>query len=129
MLVRWDSVVQGNNFWSEGARPAPTHALAEVDRPVRVQVWLFGYLSEGMAKSPVTVECLAPFSVRQVVAELGRTLGPGFLERLTDTSGELLRHCRAFADGEPVDDTAAPIHTTAAQTDIELIVLTAAEGG
>lgn len=129
MQVRWDAVVQGNNFWSEGARPARGPALAKEDRPVRVQVWLFGYLSDGIAKGPVTVECLAPFSVRQVVAELGRTLGPEFLERLTETTGELMRNCRAFVNGEPVDDTAAPIHTTASQTDIELIVLTAAEGG
>jgi hypothetical protein len=129
MLVRWDAVVQDNDFWSERARPAPRADLPAANRPVCVQVWLFGSLHDRVAQNPVTVEFRAPFSVRDVVAELGNRFGREFLERLTDSGGDLLRICRVFVNGQAIDDTAAPLHTASAQAEIELILLTAAEGG
>ena len=129
MGVRWDAVVQHNNFWPQGAgRPAETHP-GDAKRPVCARVWLFGSLNDGAVKSPVSVELRAPFSVRDVIAELGRLFGCAFLDRVTDPGGRMLRNCRVFVNGQTVDDTAAPIQTAASRTDVELILLTAAEGG
>jgi hypothetical protein len=129
MGVRWDAVVQHNNFWSESTRPAAATHSAGGKRPVCVQVWFFGSLNDGAATSPVTVEFRAPFSVRDVMAELGHLFGRAFLERVTDSSGALLRNCRVFVNGQAADDAATPIQTSASQTEVELILLTAAEGG
>ncbi len=129
MLVRWDAVVQANNFWSESTCQPPATAAAGAARPVSVQVWLFGSLNDNAVESPVTMELYAPFSVRDVIAGLGLLYGRALLERLTDSSGDLLRICRVFVNGHAVDDIAAPIETTAAQAEVELILLTAAEGG
>ena len=129
MGVRWDAVVRSNNFWSESAHPSPATPRAGAKRPVCVQVWLFGSLNDGAVKSPVSVEFGAPFSVRDVIAELGRLFGGAFLDRVTDSGGGMLRNCRVFVNGQAVDDAAAPIQTAASRTDVELILLTAAEGG
>lgn len=129
MLVRWDAVVQANNFWSESTCRPPGTATAGADRPVCVQVWLFGSLNDKAVESPVAMEFHAPFSVRDVIAELGHLFGRAFLDRLTDSAGVLLRTCRVFVNGQTVDDVAAPIETAGSQTEVELIVLTAAEGG
>jgi hypothetical protein len=129
MLVRWDAVVQDNDFWSEAARPKPSENLPAANCAVCVQVWLFGSLHDRVAQNPVQVECRAPFSMRDVVAELGNRFGREFLARLTDSGGDLLPICRVFVNGQAIDDTAAPIHTASAQAEIELILLTAAEGG
>jgi hypothetical protein len=129
MEVRWDAVVQNNDFWSEEARRSAQTPQAGAKRPVGVQVWLFGSLNDSAAKSPVTVEFRDPFSVRDVLAELGHLFGRAFLDRVTDSSGGMLRNCRVFVNGQAVDDAAAPIQTAASQTEVELILLTAAEGG
>jgi hypothetical protein len=44
-------------------------------------------------------------------------------------AGGLFRNCRVFVNGQAVDDAATPIQTGALQTEVELILLTAAEGG
>jgi hypothetical protein len=129
MGVRWDAVVQDNDFWSECARRSPEVRLADAQRPVCVQVWLFGSLNDGVVKSPVTVEFRDPFSVRDVIAELGRVYGRAFLDRVTDSGGGLFRNCRVFVNGRAVDDASTPIRTGALQTEVELMLLTAAEGG
>jgi hypothetical protein len=129
MGVRWDAVVKRENFWSKGARPSPAIPQAGAKSPIRVRVRLFGSLNDGTAKSPVTVEFCAPFSARDVIAELGHLFGCAFLDRVTDPGGRMLRNCRVFVNGQAVDDAAAPIQTAASQTDVELILLTAAEGG
>ena len=129
MGVRWDAVVQHNNFWPKGARRSTETHPAGAQRPVCARVWLFGSLNDGAVKSPVSVEFGAPFSVRDVIAELGRLFGGAFLDRVTDSGGGMLRNCRVFVNGQAVDDAAAPIQTAASRTDVELILLTAAEGG
>lgn len=128
-MVRWDAVVQNNDFWSKRASGSAEAPLAEAERPVCVQVWLFGSLNDGAAKSPVTVEFRGPFSVRDVIAELGQLFGRAFLDRVTDSGNVLVRNCRVFVNGRAVDDATTPIRTAASQTEVELILLTAAEGG
>jgi hypothetical protein len=92
-------------------------------------VWLFGSLKDGVVKSPVTVEFGGPFSVQDVIAELGRLHGRAFLDRVTDSGGGLFRNCRVFVNGQAVEDPAAPIQAGALQTEVEMMLLTAAEGG
>lgn len=129
MGVRWDAVVQDKGFWSERPRQSPEMPPADAKRPLRVQVWLFGSLNDGVVKSPVTLECPGPVSVRAVLAELGRVHGRAFLDRVSDSGGDLLRNCRVFVNGQSVDDVTAPIQPGALQTEVELMLLTAAEGG
>jgi hypothetical protein len=94
-----------------------------------VQVWLFGSLADGSVERPLAVEFRGAFSAGDVIAEVGRRCGRIFLDRVTDAGGEVIRNCRVFVNGQPVEDTTEPIRTDAMQTDIELILLTAAEGG
>lgn len=130
MGVRWDAVVQDTGFWSECARRSPDAPVADADGLVRVQVWLFGSLADGVPERPVTVEFHGPFSVGDVIAELGRRWGRIFLDRVTAPGGGILGYCRMFVNGESVDDSTAPIQTTTkSPTQIEMILLTAAEGG
>jgi len=128
MEMRWDAVVQNSDFWSE-SRQSPAASVADAERPVRVRIRLFGSLNDGAVRSPVTLELRGPFSVADVIAGLGRLHGRAFLDRVTDPAGGLLRNCRAFVNGQPVDEAAAPIRAAGQQTEFELILLTAVEGG
>lgn len=129
MGVRWDAVVQDSGFWSECTRQSPDAPAADADGLVCVQVWLFGSLADGVPERPVTVEFHGPFSVGDVVAELGCRWGRVFLDKVTAPGGGILRYCRMFVNGESVDDATAPIRTTESPTQIEMILLAAAEGG
>jgi hypothetical protein len=130
MEVRWDAVVQDSRFWSERTRPSPDAPAADANRLVCVQVWLFGSLADGVRERPATVEFHGPFSVGDVIAELGRRWGRTFLDKVTAPGGGVLGYCRMFVNGESVDDSTAPIQTTTkSPTQIEMILLTAAEGG
>src|ERR1035437_2244404 len=119
MGVRWDAVVQDSHFWSECARSSPEASVTGATRPVCVQAWLFGSLADGAAERPVALEFRGPFSVGDVIAELGRLYGRAFLDQVTDSGGGVIRNCRVFVNGQTVDDAAAPIQTKALQTEIE----------
>ena len=127
MGVRWDAVVQDNGFWSDTAHPSRETPAA--DSNCCVQVWLFGSLADVFAERPLNVEIRGPFSVGDVIAEIGRRCGRAFLDRVTAPGGGILRYCRVFVNGESVDEATAPIQTTASPTQVEIILLTAAEGG
>jgi len=129
MEVRWDAVVQDNGFWSACTRQSPDAPVADANRLVCVQVWLFGSLADGVPERPVIVEFHGPFSVGDVIAELGRRWGRIFLDKVTAPGGEILNYCRMFVNGQSVDNATAPIQTTESPTQIEMILLTAAEGG
>ena len=94
-----------------------------------MQVCLFGSLKDGVIKSPLALEFRGPFSVGDVIVEIGRLYGRAFLDRVSDSGGGLLRNCRVFVNGEEVEDAAATVRTGALQTEVEMILLTAAEGG
>ncbi len=129
MGVRWDAVVQDSDFWSERVPPSPDVPLADIERLVCVQVWLFGSLNDGVIKSPISVQVRAPFSARDVIAELGRIHGRAFLGRVSDPDGSLFRNCRVYVNGQAVDDTTKRIRIGALRAEVELLLLTAAEGG
>ena len=126
MGVRWDAVVDCSRFRSAPARPASMPA-ASIE--ASVQVWLFGSLAEAIPERPVNLQIRNPFSIGDVIAELGHRCGGTFLSRITDPDGGVLRHCRVFVNGEAVEDTGAPVCANDAVAQIEMILLTAAEGG
>ncbi len=129
MGVRWDAVVQDSRFWSEPARTAPMTRPADRSTAVLVEVSLFGSLADAIDERPLALELQSPFAVDDVIAELGRRFGSGFLARVTTSDGERVRHCRVYLDGEEVEDTAAPLRIRNACAQMEMILLTAAEGG
>jgi hypothetical protein len=127
VTVRWDAVVERTRFWSEPEHRAPgAHSRSD---PVRVQVWLFGRLAQADGERPLTLEMRHPFSVRGVIAELGRRCGRELVEKLTAPDGGKPAFFRVFADGLPIDDLDAPLETRAASPRIEMILLTGIEGG
>lgn len=127
MGVRWDAVVAGSRFWAEPRRP--TAAVSAAGTDASVEVWLFGTLADAIPERPVTLQLRIPFCVADVIAELGRRCGGEFLARVTNPDGRKLSHCRVFVNGEPTDDTAAPVRAETSTARIEMILLTAAEGG
>ncbi len=129
MGTRWDAVVENSDFWTERARSVSEAPHVDEVRPTYVQVWLFGSLNKNLVKNPVSVGLQKPFSVADVIAELGRTCGRTFLEQVSDPAGKLVRNCRVFVNGEAVNDTSMTVQVQTTQNRIELIMLTAAEGG
>jgi hypothetical protein len=129
MGVRWDAVVSGSRFWAqpEGAdAPAPA---AGMDAPVSVQVFLFGTLAKATADRPITLALHHPFRIADVMAELGRRYGGEFLSLIAAPNGVKLNHCRVYVNGEPATDPARPIQCGRSSAQIEIILLTAVEGG
>jgi hypothetical protein len=64
-----------------------------------------------------------------VIAAIGERCGPAFLEQVLWTAGSLLRCCRVFADGLPVDDLDAPLTADGSTVEVEMIVMMSYEGG
>lgn len=93
-----------------------------------VRVWLFGSLSSLASERPLTLPVPDSARVEQVLVELGRLLGPQFTERVFASPDKKMCTCRIFLDGLPVelDDS---LHSSHVTRDLELILLTAVEGG
>lgn len=111
---------------SRGARGRRAKGDAPAGHEVRV--WLFGGLSPLTPVRPMTLRAPSTATVGSVIDDLGRVLGPEFLSRILDSPGRKLCTCRVFLDGLSVelDD---PLPSGQAAHDLELIVLTAVEGG
>lgn len=125
MSVRWDAVVQRSGFWADGGdakRSEPSGA-------VHARVDIFGALAARLRERSFQVDLPAGGSVHDIVQEVARRAGPQFAARALAPSGELQRCCRAFVDGVPVDDPHARLPGGQRASSIELILLTAAEGG
>lgn len=113
-----------------GSRPpraAPAHdASAGTRRNVRV--WLFGGLAALMPVRPASLSVPCGATVESIIANLGCTLGAGFLGQVFEAPGRMRCTCRVFLDGLPVE-SGERLPPGEATSDLELIVLTAAEGG
>ena len=129
MGVRWDAVVTDSRYWSEPEDPAPADSAAGAGAAVAVQVWLFGYLADAIAERPLTLDLRTPFCVDDVIAGLGRRCGSEFLSKLTTSGRDPVRYCRVYVEGEEIEDTAAPVRVRGERARMEMILLTAAEGG
>lgn len=133
MAVRWDAVVERDRHRfetrSEPARPAAARLTPSASAPASVEIWLFGSLGDAVPERPLRLQFRNPFSIDDVIAELGRRCGDEFLTLVTAPDGRMLRHCRVFVNGEAVEDTGAPVCVHEPLSQIEMILLTAAEGG
>ena len=129
MSVRWDAVVGSSQFLAEPARPATTVPAALTDAPVPVRVLLFGALANSTADRAFVLNLRSPFCVADVIAELGRRCGSELLSLVADSNGRKFNHCRVYVNGEPVEDVAKPVHAVGCPAQVEMILLTAAEGG
>ncbi|MCR4332555.1 MAG: MoaD/ThiS family protein [Sulfuricaulis sp.] len=131
MGVRWDSVVGSSRFWTEPSRPAAKSSTLkqEVASPVAVKVWPYGTLASVFPERPLELQLPEGFSVRDVLTELGRRYGDEFSDRVFGADGRKFRHCRVFVDGLPADDVEVPVHAGPSPALVEIILLTAIEGG
>jgi len=131
MNVRWDSVVVNSRFWAEPPSPAAARppSCKEGTEQISVKVWLFGGLASSLDERPVEVKVLERFSVSDVIAELGRRYGDEFLDRVVGPDGRKFKHCRVFVDGFPADNVDAQVHTGSSPALVEMILVTAIEGG
>jgi hypothetical protein len=94
----------------------------------RVYVSLFGALGVHCRERPLLVEVPVGATVAEVIEVLGRRLGSAFLEDVMETSREKFRCCRIFVNGTRVG-LEARLPGGSATPEVELIVLTAFEGG
>ena len=131
MSVRWDAVVDKSRSWIGAASPialppAPSRVGAP---PISVKVWLYGSLARILEERPVEVKLPEGFSVGDVMTELGRRYGKEFLDRVVAPDGHKLSHCRVYVDGLPADEVDTPVHAGSSPAVVEMILLTAIEGG
>ncbi len=131
MSVRWDAVVGSSRFWTEPPCPAskPSNPKQDIASPVVVKVWPYGTLASVLAERPLELQLPEGFSVRDVLAELGRRYGSEFSDLVIGGDGRKFRHCRVFVDGLPADDVETPVHVGSSPALVEIILLTAIEGG
>ena len=129
MSVRWDAVVGSSRFWTEPPRPASKPSTPEVASPVAVKVWPYGTLAGVLAERPLELQLPEGFSVGDVLAELGRRYGDEFSDLVIGGDGRKFRHCRVFVDGLPADDVETPVRVGRSPALVEIILLTAIEGG
>ena len=131
MSVRWDAAVGSSRFWTEPSRPAPKPSPTKkgAASPVAVTVWPYGTLASVFAERPLELQLPEGFSVGDVLAELTRRYGNEFSDRVIGRDGRKFRHCRVFVDGLPADDVETPVHAGPSPALVEIILLTAIEGG
>ena len=129
MGVRWDAVVECGSRRFEPARAPAARPALGAGTPASVEVWLFGSLAEAIPERPLRLQFGNPFTIAEVIAELGRRGGADFLAKVTAPDGGLLSHCRVFVNGEPVEETRVPVCADDSVAHVEMILLTAAEGG
>lgn len=130
--VRWDAVTKGNTYWSSRRRAedsGPASSVSSAGEPIDVQAWLFGRMANPEVTNPVQLRMAAGCTVRDVIDELGRRLGPEFLRSVLNERGEAFNTCRVFLEGEVARDIAAPVPRRSAATTVEIILLREIEGG
>ena len=133
MSVRWDEVVTNSFPYRKAAtcRMAAAETESAIsDGPVEVRVRLFGMLVGPEVKNPMLLQFAQGCTLRDVVKELGRRVGPDLFRTLVNENGESLNTCRLSLDGEPVQDMTAKISTRgSAAATVEIILFREIEGG
>ncbi len=135
MSVRWDAVVDRSRmqaFDGSSRLPQPaSHRVVESVRTgsIRAHVRLFGALAAIGAERSIQIELPAETTVGELLTRLGQRLDESFLRHVLDETGTLRRYCRLFVAGEPVEDLWTPLGNAADPAEIEIIMLTALEGG
>ncbi len=96
---------------------------------IAVRVWLFGALANLSPERPMVMTFPTGFTARDVIAAMAARCKPGLLEQVVCAEGSLLRHCRLFADGLPIDDLDAALSKDGSAIEVEMILLMGYEGG
>jgi hypothetical protein len=132
MNVRWDAVVTNSYSFSPPGRGADARAAPEAAQAggsLEIRVRLFGMLLRPGTANPMVLQFDGRCALRDVIEELGRRLGSDVLRTLVGEDGELINTCRLFVNGEPVQDTAAPISRGSKAATVEVILIREIEGG
>lgn len=103
-------------------------ANRKAEPALTVRVWLFGQLAGLSGERPLVLRVAPGALVGEVIAELAGRLGSCLLDRVMETPERKQGICRLFLDGYDVE-LADRLPDTGAALDLELIVLTASEGG
>ena len=96
---------------------------------IAVEIRLFGILSSVTPERPVILHLPAGFTAGDVICEMGNRYGADFLEKITTSPGQTADCCQIFINGLPVDDLGAPLEAEGSSAEIEMILLSAYEGG
>ena len=107
--------------------PGPPGPGAETDATVRV--WLFGALAALSPERPVELHFPAGFTARNAIEAMAERCGPALLDQVLCAEGSLLRYCRVFVNGLPVEDLDLPLASDRPAVEIEMILLMGYEGG
>ncbi len=107
----------------------PARARSKPNTEIAVRVWLFGALSALCSERPFVLKFSTGATARHVIEAIGERCGPAFLEQVLCTAGSLLRCCRVFANGIPVDDLDALLTADGSTVEVEMIVMMSYEGG
>jgi hypothetical protein len=134
MSVRWDEVVTHSSFSyrkaGTGRMAAGETERAISDGPVEVRVRFFGMLVGPKVENPMILQFAQGCTLRDVVKELGRRVGPDLLRALVKENGESFNTCRLFLNGEPVQDMRTKILPIGpANANVEIILFREIEGG
>ena len=127
--TRWDAVVPASpqsaaeRFPSAGADGSATAGQ------VSIRVWLYGGLAPTATERPVCLSLAAPLTIRDVILALQQRLDDWPADLIFNGPGELSRRCRLFVDGVSCHELDMPVGSSAHSTQIEMILLTANEGG
>jgi hypothetical protein len=69
------------------------------------------------------------FSARNAIEAMAARCGPALLDQVLDAEGSLLRYCRVFVNGLPVEDLDTALAADGPAVEIEMILLMGYEGG
>lgn len=105
------------------------HNSPVIGRDRTVQIWLFGMLARFATERPLVLHLPANATFGQAINTLARRLGPKFAEQVIQAPGKAFNHCRIFADGRQIEDLSETIGGTEPTSNIEMILIMAAEGG
>lgn len=103
-------------------------AIRTQDRTIAVNVWLFGELSRLSAAKPLRLPVAEGATIKVVLDKLADATSPTLAEIVLNSDGTRKRLCKLFLNGELVE-LEDQLPRGRDPIDLELIILTAAEGG
>ncbi len=117
----------------EGLNAARESEKSGADAPgetgIDVEIWLFGYLALVAGERHISLNFPDGISAGDVVRRLADRYGPEIRKNIFDDTGAKSRFCRIFLNGLPIETLDAPLEADAKQQALELILLSAYEGG
>ena len=111
----------------EASRPHPPAAASEAGLDVRVR--MFGMVCTMTGEREVMLRLPLDAVVNDVVAALTARYSMPLFENTMSTAGKKTSHCRVSVNGCLVRDPATPLGAGSDRTEVEIILLSAYEGG